>query len=77
VNISILRSNLITIIEINKGIKMTIHESNQCLEAFNASCEALSQSDLVETEECQYWLFELGYKAALEKLNSHTAQPQT
>jgi hypothetical protein len=56
---------------------MTIHESNQCLEAFNTSCEALSQSDLVETEECQYWLFELGYKAALEKLNSHTAQPQT
>lgn len=53
---------------------MTIQESNQCLEAFNALCEALSKSNLVDAEECQYWLFELGFKAALEKQHSNTAQ---
>jgi hypothetical protein len=55
---------------------MTIQESNQCLEAFNALCESLSKSNLAGTEECQYWLFEFGFRAALEKQHSHAAQVQ-
>ena len=36
--------------------------------AFNVLCDELSSSDLVTTEELQYWVFERGYKAALETL---------
>ena len=34
--------------------------------AFNVLCEELNTSDLVASEEFQYWMFERGYKAALE-----------
>ena len=46
---------------------MTTNESNLCLAAFNSLCEELDKSELVDLAECQYWLFELGYKAALEQ----------
>jgi hypothetical protein len=39
-----------------------------CLKAFNELCEELSTSKLASLEESQYWIFERGYKAALEEL---------
>ena len=59
---------------------MTTQESNLSYEAFSNLCEALRKSELVDIEECQYWLFELGYKAAKEnktKYGSHLASVQT
>ncbi len=37
-----------------------------CFKAFNVLCDELNTSELVATEEFQYWVFERGYKAALE-----------
>jgi hypothetical protein len=47
---------------------MKLVDENICLTAFNALCEELSTSKLVSLEECQYWLFERGYNAAVEEL---------
>jgi hypothetical protein len=47
---------------------MELIDSNGCLKAFSELCEELRTSDLQNVEECQYWVFERGYKAALEKL---------
>jgi hypothetical protein len=54
--------------EIRKGNKMEFADSNTCLNAFNALCEELGASKLVSSEECQYWMIERGYKAALDEL---------
>jgi hypothetical protein len=53
-----------------KGIEMEIADSEICLKAFNNLCEELSNSGLVGSEELQYWVFERGYKAALEVIAS-------
>ena len=50
---------------------MNIAENNVCLEAFNNLCKELNASNLVKMDECQYWVFERGYKAALEELISN------
>ncbi len=50
---------------------MNVADGNACLEAFNKLCEELETTDLVSLGECQYWQFERGYKAALEKLISN------
>lgn len=50
---------------------MNTADSAICLEAFNGLCEELSASNLVKIDECQYWVFERGYKAALEELISN------
>ena len=47
---------------------MQLNDANISLQAFNALCEELNTSKLVNLEECQYWLFERGYKAAVEEL---------
>ena len=41
-------------------------DSDACFKAFNVLCEELSSSELIAREELQYWIFESGYKAALE-----------
>ena len=48
---------------------MTITESNLSYDAFCKLCDDLNKSELIGSEECQYWLFELGYKAALQNKN--------
>ena len=45
--------------------------SDLCLDAFNKLCDELSTSKLVNIDECQYWMFERGYKAALNELISN------
>jgi hypothetical protein len=47
---------------------MEFVDNNVCLKAFNELCEELNDSKLVRIDECQYWVFESGYKAALEEL---------
>ena len=47
---------------------MKLIDENICLTAFNALCDELETSKLVNLDECQYWLFERGYKAAVEEL---------
>ena len=47
---------------------MQLTDENICLTACYALCEELSTSKLVCLEECQYWLFERGYKATVEEL---------
>ena len=47
---------------------MSITESNLCLDAFNRLCDELNASKLLSKEECQYWIFERGYIAALEEM---------
>ena len=47
---------------------MKLTNEKVCLSAFNALCEELSTSKLVSLAECQYWLFERGYNAAVEEL---------
>ena len=41
-------------------------DCDACFKAFNVLCEELSSSELIATEEFQYWVFECGYNAALE-----------
>ena len=47
---------------------MSLTDNNVCLDAFNCLCEELSVSKLLDKEKCQYWVFESGYKAALEEM---------
>jgi hypothetical protein len=50
---------------------MNMEGNNICLEAYNSLCGELTTSNLVSIDECQYWVFERGYKAALEELISN------
>ncbi len=50
---------------------MNTVDNNICLEAFNNLCKELNTSNLVSIDECQYWVFERGYKAAIEELISN------
>ena len=50
---------------------MNMTESNLCLDAFNRLCDELDASKLLSKEECQYWIFERGYIAALEEMISN------
>ena len=43
-------------------------DSDACFKAFNVLCEELNTSELVVTQELQYWVFECGYKVALATL---------
>ena len=54
-------------------MQMKVTDRNACFDAFNNLCDELRSSDLVGIEDCQYWLFERGYQAALEKLISNMA----
>ena len=52
----------------NKGIDVKDTDCDTCFKAFNVLCEELDTSELVTTEDFQYWMFERGYKAAMEKM---------
>lgn len=47
---------------------MKVVARNACLESFGQLCEEASKSDLVSDEECQYWVYERGYRAAIDAL---------
>lgn len=43
-------------------------EHNVCYEAFSKLCEKLSGDEYLSVSEAQYWLFESGYRAAMQSL---------
>ena len=43
-------------------------EHNVCYEAFSKLCEKLTGDELLSVSEAQYWLFESGYRAAMQSL---------
>jgi hypothetical protein len=47
---------------------MGFTDGDVCLVAFNNLCDELSVSKLAGLDERQYWMFERGYRAALEEL---------
>lgn len=49
-------------------------EAEQCLQSFIKTCDQADQSELVSSEECNYWVFEQGYKAAMQALTNKSNQ---
>ena len=47
---------------------MNLTDRNACFVAFNELCVEVDQSELLNSEECQYWVFERGYRAAIQDL---------
>ena len=39
-------------------------DANACMDAFCALCEELVINELLSMDECQYWVFEHGYRSA-------------
>jgi hypothetical protein len=46
---------------------MKITDNNAAMEAFNELCDELESSEIIGTEEAQYWVFERGYRAAVQE----------
>ena len=44
---------------------MNINEAEKCMVAFKDVCTKADQNALISSEECHYWVFEEGYKAAM------------
>ena len=51
-----------------KDFKMNITDYSASMEAFKALCEEIENDTLIGPEECQYWVFERGYRAAIQEL---------
>jgi hypothetical protein len=47
---------------------MKITDRNACMEAFQVLCDEVHGDKNMSLEECQYWVFERGYRAAVEEL---------
>ena len=47
---------------------MNDYDVNACMSAFGKFCDEVEGSELVSNDDCQYWVFELGYKAAMEEM---------
>ncbi len=45
-------------------------EYNACMEAFERLCEDVSADKKSAIDESDYWLFELGFRSAIEELLS-------
>ena len=58
-------------------VNLSCTEAEQCLQAFKKSCDQADQSDLINSEECNYWVFEHGYRAAMQALANKTNQANT
>ena len=43
-------------------------EQNVCKEAFDKLCEDINADGKSEIKESDYWLFELGFRSAIEEL---------
>ena len=46
---------------------MKITDNSAAMEAFNNLCEELDNSELMGSEEAQYWVFERGYRSAVQE----------
>lgn len=45
-------------------------ELNVCKEAFDKLCKDINEDSRAEIKESDYWLFELGFRSAIEELLS-------
>ena len=44
---------------------MSYNDIEACMQAFNGLCDEANESDLIDAEDCQFWVFERGYQAAI------------
>ena len=47
---------------------MDDYDANACISAFGKFCEETERNELTSSEEYQYWVFEFGYKAAMQEV---------
>ena len=47
---------------------MKITDVDFTLEAFQQLCEEVEANGLLDSQDCQYWIFEKGYQAAMQKI---------
>ena len=47
---------------------MKITDNSASMDAFNELCDEVSASHLADMDDCQYWVFERGYRAAIQGL---------
>lgn len=47
---------------------MNNYDVNACKKGFNALCEEADETNLVSSEDCQYWVYERGYQAAMQDI---------
>ena len=47
---------------------MDDYEANACMSAFGKLCEEAERNELTSSEDYQYWVFERGYKAAMQEI---------
>lgn len=47
---------------------MDDYDANACMSAFGKFCEEAERNELTSSEEYQYWVFERGYKAAMQEI---------
>ena len=47
---------------------MDDYDANACMNAFGKFCEEAERNELTNSEEYQYWVFERGYKAAMQEI---------
>ena len=47
---------------------MDDYDANACMSAFGKFCEEAERNELTSSEEYQYWVFERGYKAAMQEV---------
>ena len=50
----------------NSGVNMA--EYNACMEAFERLCEDVNADKKSAIDQSDYWLFELGFRSAIEEL---------
>jgi hypothetical protein len=47
---------------------MKVTDRNACMEAFQTLCDEVHGNENMNLYECQYWVFERGYRAAVQEL---------
>ena len=47
---------------------MKDYDANACVSAFNKFCDETERNALASNEDCQYWVFERGYTAAMQEV---------
>jgi hypothetical protein len=48
--------------------KMKVTDRNACMESFQSLCDEVHGDANMNLYECQYWVFERGYRAAVQEL---------
>ena len=47
---------------------MKDYDANACVSAFSKFCEETERNAMASNEDCQYWVFERGYTAAMQEV---------